>query len=76
MDIPIRFPNNADVIAADAARFRALSPDEQVRELSECFDNYLFLRSISDDPGRIDQYADAEEKRGWLAIQEFAARHG
>lgn len=30
MDLPIRFPNNADVIAEDAARFRALSAEERL----------------------------------------------
>ena len=30
MDLPIRFPNYTDVIAEDAARFRALSADERL----------------------------------------------
>jgi hypothetical protein len=31
MKLPIRFPDDADVIAAEAAQFRALSPREQTR---------------------------------------------
>jgi len=75
MNIPIRFPNDADVIAADAARFRALSPEDQVRALGECFETYMLLRELSGDPERIDRYAEEEERLGWIAIQEFAARH-
>jgi hypothetical protein len=75
MNLPIRFPNDADVIYEDAARFRALSPEEQVRELDECFRLYRFLRTTSGRPEMIDRVAEEEERLGWKAIQEFAARH-
>ena len=75
MELPIRFPNNADVIAEDAARFRALSPEDRVRALDECIRLYGFLRSASGRPERIDAFVEEEDRLGWKAIQEFAARH-
>lgn len=76
MDLPIKFPNDADVIFEDAARFRALSPDDQVRALNDCFRLYRFLRTTSGRAEQIDRLADEEERFEWQAIQEFAARHG
>lgn len=75
MELPIRFPNNADVIAEDAARFRALSPEGRVRALDECVRLYEFLRLTSGRPERIDQVVEEDTRREWKAIQEFAARH-
>ena len=76
MDLPIRFPNNADVIAEDAARFRALSPEKRVHELNDCFRLYRFLRMASGRPEHIDRLAEEEKRLEWKAILEFAARHG
>jgi len=76
MNLPIRFPNDADVIYEDAARFRALTPREQVRELNDCFRLYQFLRTTSGRAEQIDRLADEDERLGREAILEFAARHG
>ena len=46
MNLPIRFPNTADVIYEDAARFRALSPDEQVRVSGSGFHDYHSLQGL------------------------------
>ena len=75
MNIPIRFPNNADVIYEDAARFRALSPEEQVRVLGSCFHDYQSLRMISGRATQIDRFAEEEKRLERQAILEFAARH-
>jgi len=76
MDLPIRFPSETDVIAAEAARFRALSDEDRVRALGDCFREYLFLRASSGRPAELDRFAQEEEDRARLAIQEFVARHG
>ena len=76
MDLPIRFPDNADVIYEDAARFRALTPEAQVRALDDCFRLYRFLRAASGRAEQIDRIAEEEDRLSWKAIQEFAARHG
>ena len=75
MNLPIRFPNDADVIAADAARFRALTAEEQVRLLGSCFQDYQSLRMVSGRAEQIDRFAEEEERLEWKAILEFAARH-
>ena len=75
MDLPIRFPNYTDVIAEDAARFRALSADDQVRMLGSCFRDYQSLRAISGRAEQMDRLAEEEERLEWKAILEFAARH-
>ncbi len=75
MNLPIRFPNDADVIAEDAARFRALPPDDRVRLLGSCFRDYLSLRAISGRSEQMDRFAEEEEALERKAVLEFAARH-
>lgn len=76
MDIGINFPSQAELIAKEAARFRALTPEEQTHEVARCLRLYRFLKSVSDDPGRIERFAEEEERRDWLAVQDFVTRHG
>jgi len=75
MNLPIRFPNDADLIAEDAARFRALTAEEQVRALGDCFRDYQFLRTASGRAEEIDRFAEEEERLAWKAVQEFSRRH-
>jgi hypothetical protein len=76
MDLPIKFPNDADVVAEEAARFRALSPEDRLRTLDEMFRLYHFLLAASGRPEKLARLADEEEERGRTAIREFAAKHG
>jgi hypothetical protein len=75
MNLPIRFPSDADVIAEEAARFRALPPEDQVRALGGAFRLYHFLASAG-RPGVADRLAREEERLARAAILEFVARHG
>jgi hypothetical protein len=75
MKLPIKFPNDAEVIAEDAARFRALTPEERVRTLGEMFRLYLFLEDNSARPEVVAQLALEEEQRNRRAIEDFIARH-
>ncbi len=75
MNLPIRFPNKADVIYEDAARFRALSPEDKVRALEDCFRLYQSLRSSSSDVEEFDRLAEEEERLEWQAVLDFVARH-
>jgi hypothetical protein len=75
MDLPIKFPDEADVIAEEAARFRALSAEERAAALEEAFLNYHFLLEASGRATELRRFADEEEARGRAAIQEFVARH-
>ncbi len=76
MDLPIKFPDEADVIAEDAARFQALSNESRVRELNECFKTYWFLIRASGRAQQLVDFALEEERLSHVAIQEFAKRHG
>ena len=76
MDLPIRFPDDADVIAEEAARFRALSDEDKVRALEECWRVYQFLIANSDRKTELRRLAEDDEELAHRAIQEFAARHG
>jgi hypothetical protein len=43
MNLPIKFPNDTDVIAEEAALFRAMSPEERAGTLDEMFRVFQFL---------------------------------
>jgi hypothetical protein len=75
MDLPIRFPDEADIIAEEAARFRALSGEAKVRALGDCFQDYLFLATASGRKDELDRFAEEEDRLRRQAIQDFAARH-
>lgn len=76
MNIPIRFPNDADVIAEEAARFQALSDDAKVGALEECWRVYQFMMANSDRQIELRQLAEEEEGLAQRAIREFVTRHG
>jgi len=75
MDLPIKFPSDAEVIAEEVTRFRALSAEEQVRTLDEMVRLYYFLTDHADRPDAVARFADEEEYRGRTAIEQFVARH-
>ena len=76
MNLPIRFPNPGDVVRDEAARFRALPPEERIRELSDMVSLCYQLLDLSPRKEALAEYARVEEARGRRAIEEFAARHG
>ena len=76
MELPIKFPNDADVIAEEVARFRALSPDQQVWQLNEMYRLGRFLMETSGRAAAIAALEAEEEAAERRAIEEFVARHG
>jgi hypothetical protein len=69
------FPTETETLLADVAKFRALSPREQVQAI---------LRTIADGKTRIDRspnaaairdYLDEQERIGNQNVREFIARH-
>ena len=75
MDLPIKFPENAEVIAEEAARFRALSPENRVETLGEMFRVYQFLAERSSQPEEQARIIREEAERGRTAVKEFVTRH-
>ena len=76
MNIPIQFPGKAEVIREETQRFRALSHDDRVHMLNEMFRVYHFLLKSSDRPEALARFAQEEEDRARIAVQQFVARHG
>lgn len=76
MNLPIQFPDEAESIREETRRFRALSPDERVLALEEMFRLYHFLLNTSDRPEALARFAQEEEDRARVNIQQFVARHG
>ena len=76
MNLPIKFPSNTEVIAEEAARFRALSPEARVRTLGEMFRLYHFLAAQSTRPEAVERLAREDEERGRKVVEAFVARHG
>ena len=76
MDLPIRFPSEAEVIDEDVARFRALSAEERVLVLDEMFHLYHFLAERSAKPEALARFAREDEDRSRAAVEEFVRRHG
>lgn len=76
VELPIKFPNDVEVIAEDAARFRALTAEERVHELGECFETFQFLADASGRRAEIERLAREDEERGRAAIVDFVPRHG
>jgi|GEM_PF-5722727 len=73
MDLPpIRFPSEADVSAAEAARFRALSDEKRVRALGDCFREYQFLRASSGRTAELDRFA--QDGRGPVPARDPGVR--
>lgn len=75
MELPIRFPNDADVIAEEAARFRALSPEERMRVLRGMLDTGERLMRLSPNVESVRQYTQQQEELAQQAFKEFIARH-
>ena len=75
MDLPIKFPDDADVIAEEVRRFRALTPEAQVRTVGEMAGLYHFLAARSDRPDVIARMAAEDEARGRAVIEEFVTRY-
>jgi hypothetical protein len=70
MQIPIKFPHPADVIAEEAERFRSLSVAERAREFAEVLE--VGRRQLEENPRRAEIEAQILESE--LAWQEAQRR--
>ena len=75
MDLPIRFPSDADVIADEAARFRALSPEERMRFIRGMLAAGVLMMRQSPKAAYLREYTLEQENCAKEAIKEFIARH-
>ncbi len=75
MNLPINFRDPADVIAEEAARFRALSPAAQIRAIMECIRIGEMERAASGRKVELDRLDEEEKRLERQAIKDFIARH-
>ena len=75
MDLPVKFPNDTDVLLEDVARFRALSPQDQVRSLEGLLNAGALILRNSPKAAWASQYAAEQEIIAQQNIREFIAHH-
>ena len=72
----LRFPNDADVVAAEAARFRAASPEERMRSIRSTLAAGALLMARSPHRAFLEEYRRRQEDLAHEAITSFLSRHG
>jgi hypothetical protein len=75
MDLPIKFPSDAEVIAEEAARFRSLSPQGRLRAIRGLLAAGALMMRQSPRAAFLRQYTLDQENLARQAIKEFLARH-
>ena len=75
MDLPIRFPDEAEVIAEEVARFRALSSEDRLRSIRGLLAAGALMMRQSPKAAFLRAYTRDQEDRARQAIKEFLARH-
>jgi len=75
MDLPIKFPSDADVIAEETARFRALSPEERMRSICNLLEAGALMMRQSPKAAFLQEYTRQQEELAQRNIKEFIARH-
>lgn len=76
MELPIRFPDDADVIAEEAARFRRLTPEERVQAIRGVLAAGALMLSRSPRADFMAADALEQENLARQAIKDFISRHG
>jgi hypothetical protein len=75
MDSPLHFPSDADVIAEEASRFRALCPEDQVRAIRDMLNAGEMLMRQSPRAEFLRAYTEEQENLAQQAFKDFVARH-
>jgi hypothetical protein len=75
VDLPIRFPNNDDVIREDVARFRALNPLDRAREVGEMVACGERLTALSPRAAFIREFTARLKEEERQAVRAFLDRH-
>ena len=75
MELPIKFPSDADVIAEEAARFRALSPESRLQSIRGLLAAGALMMRRSPKSAFLRDYTLEQEELAHRAVKEFIARH-
>jgi hypothetical protein len=75
MNLPIKFPSDVEIIIEEAARFRALSPENRLRSIRGLLAAGALMMRQSPKAAFLRQYTLEQEDRARQAVKEFVARH-
>jgi hypothetical protein len=75
MDLPLKFPSDADVVFEEAKRFRALSPEERMRSIRGLLEAGALMMRQSPKAAFLREYTLEQENLAQRAVKEFIARH-
>ncbi len=75
MNLPIKFPSDADVTIEEVAFFRALSPENRVRSIRGMIAAGALMMSRSPRAAFLRDYSLEQENRARQAVKEFLERH-
>ena len=75
MNLPIQFPSNADVVAEEAARFQALSPEAKFENFRGVLAAGEWMMKQSSNSEFVRSHALEQEAIAMRSIKEFIARH-
>ena len=75
MDLPIKLPNEADVIIEEVKRFRALSPEDRMRVIRGLLNAGKLMLNRSPKAAFMRDQILEEKNLARQAIKEFIGRH-
>jgi hypothetical protein len=75
MNVPIHFPSDTEVIAKEAARFRALPPQQRLQSIRGLLAAGALMMRRSPKAAFLRDYALEQENRARQAVKEFLQRH-
>lgn len=75
MNLPIKFPSDVEIIAEEAVRFRALSPESRLRSIRGLLTAGALMMRQSPKAAFLRDYTLEQEERARQAVKEFLARH-
>lgn len=71
----LEFPSDAEVVAEEAARFRAATPAERMRAIRSALAGGAVLIAKSPKRAFIEAYREQQEELAREAITRFVVRH-
>ena len=75
MNLPVKFPSDAEVILEEVNRFRALSPEDRIRVIRGILAAGALMMRVSGKQEFVGDYALEQKNRARTAVKEFIARH-
>ena len=76
LDLPYRFPNEADKIHEEAQAFRRLSPDERMTRILDLIGSGELLMAASPKREVAQRLRERDEAEWQRRMKELIARHG